>query len=70
MVFQNYALFPHMTVRDNLRFGLEMRRVGRKEMDERIGAVLDIVQLAGLEDRYPRELSGRPRRWSSPTASS
>ena len=35
-----------------------MRRVGRKEMDERIGAVLDIVQLAGLEDRYPRELSG------------
>ena len=58
IVFQNYALFPHMTVRDNLRFGLEMRRVGRREMDERIGAVLDVVQLAGLEDRYPRELSG------------
>ena len=58
MVFQNYALFPHMTVRGNLRFGLEMRRVSRKEMDERIDAVLDIVQLAGMEDRYPRELSG------------
>ena len=58
MVFQNYALFPHMTVRENLRFGLEMRRVARKEMNDRIGAVLDIVQLDGLEDRYPRELSG------------
>ena len=58
MVFQNYALFPHMTVRQNLRFGLEMRRVARNEMAERIDAVLDIVQLAGLEDRYPRELSG------------
>ena len=58
MVFQNYALFPHMTVRQNLSFGLEMRRVARNEMAERIDAVLDIVQLAGLEDRYPRELSG------------
>jgi putative spermidine/putrescine transport system ATP-binding protein len=58
MVFQNYALFPHMTVRQNLNFGLEMRRVARNEMAERIDAVLDIVQLAGLEDRYPRELSG------------
>ena len=58
MVFQNYALFPHMTVRDNLRFGLEMRRVGRKEMADRIAEVLDTVQLTGLEDRYPRQLSG------------
>jgi spermidine/putrescine ABC transporter ATP-binding subunit len=58
MVFQNYALFPHMTVRQNLRFGLEMRRVGQKEMAERIGKVLEIVQLAGLEERYPRQLSG------------
>jgi putative spermidine/putrescine transport system ATP-binding protein len=58
MVFQNYALFPHMTVRENLRFGLEMRRIGKQEMAERIGKVLDIVQLAGLEDRYPRQLSG------------
>jgi putative spermidine/putrescine transport system ATP-binding protein len=58
MVFQNYALFPHMTVRENLRFGLEMRRVGKKEMADRIGKVLEIVQLAGLEDRYPRQLSG------------
>jgi len=58
MVFQNYALFPHMTVRENLRFGLEMRRVPRNEMTDRIDQVLDTVQLAGLEGRYPRELSG------------
>jgi putative spermidine/putrescine transport system ATP-binding protein len=62
MVFQNYALFPHMTVRENLRFGLEMRRIGRKEMSERTGKVLDIVQLAGLEDRYPRQFSGGQQR--------
>jgi putative spermidine/putrescine transport system ATP-binding protein len=58
MVFQNYALFPHMTVRENLRFGLEMRRVDKAEMADRIGKVLEIVQLTGLEDRYPRQLSG------------
>ena len=58
MVFQNYALFPHMTVRENLRFGLEMRRIGKQQMAERIAKVLDIVQLTGLEDRYPRQLSG------------
>jgi spermidine/putrescine ABC transporter ATP-binding subunit len=58
MVFQNYALFPHMTVRENLRFGLEMRRIGKQEMAERTANVLEIVQLAGLEDRYPRQLSG------------
>src|SRR5215468_10066670 len=45
MVFQNYALFPHMTVRENLRFGLEMRRIGKQEMAERIANVLEIVQL-------------------------
>jgi len=58
MVFQNYALFPHMTVRENLRFGLEMRRIGRQEITNRIDNVLDIIQLTGLEDRYPRQLSG------------
>jgi putative spermidine/putrescine transport system ATP-binding protein len=58
MVFQNYALFPHMTVRQNLRFGLEMRRVPEREMAERIDKVLDTVQLGGLHDRYPRQLSG------------
>jgi ABC-type Fe3+/spermidine/putrescine transport system ATPase subunit len=57
-VFQNYALFPHMTVDQNLRFGLEMRRVHEKEMASRIAEVLEIVQLTGLENRYPRQLSG------------
>ena len=58
MVFQNYALFPHMTVAGNLAFGLEMRGRPRAEITERVRAVLDLVQLAGLGARYPRELSG------------
>ena len=58
MVFQSYALFPHMTVAGNLGFGLEMRSLGRAEIDRRVRAVLELVQLAGLGDRYPRELSG------------
>jgi putative spermidine/putrescine transport system ATP-binding protein len=58
MVFQNYALFPHMTVRGNLAFGLEMRKVPKAEMDRRIEATLDLVQLGSFADRYPRQLSG------------
>lgn len=58
MVFQNYALFPHMTVRGNLAFGLEMRKVPKVEMDRRIDATLDLVQLSSFADRYPRQLSG------------
>jgi len=58
MVFQNYALFPHMTVAGNLAFGLEMRGRPKAEITERVRAVLDLVQLGGLGARYPRELSG------------
>ena len=58
MVFQSYALFPHMTVFGNLAFGLEMRAVGRAEIERRVAAVLELVQLGGLGLRYPRELSG------------
>lgn len=58
MVFQSYALFPHLTVRENLAFGLEMRNRPATEIRERIDAVLEMVQLSGLHDRYPRELSG------------
>ena len=58
MVFQNYALFPHMTVHQNLAFGLEMRGAAKSELDGRIGKVLDTVQLTGLDDRYPKQLSG------------
>ncbi len=58
MVFQSYALFPHMTVAENLSFGLEVRKVAEAERRQRIAAVLDMVRLTGYEKRYPRELSG------------
>ena len=58
MVFQNYALFPHLTVEENLAFPLEMRRIDRAEVRRRIGQVLDIVRLPGMGKRYPRQLSG------------
>ena len=58
MVFQNYALFPHMTVTENLAFGLEMRKLAKREIGQRIDRVLETVQLTGYGDRYPRQLSG------------
>ena len=58
MVFQNYALFPHMTVRGNLAFGLEMRGVARGEIAARTDQALARVQLTGLAERFPRQLSG------------
>ena len=58
IVFQSYALFPHMTAAENVAFGLEMRRVSRAECAERVRAALAMVGLAGYEDRYPRRMSG------------
>ena len=58
MVFQNYALFPHLTVRENIAYGLRVRKVGRAEMDERIGEMIRSVRLEGLEKRFPSQLSG------------
>jgi spermidine/putrescine ABC transporter ATP-binding subunit len=58
MVFQQYALFPHLSVFDNLAFGLTMRRTPRDEIGARVREALDLVHLGGLEGRYPRELSG------------
>ncbi len=58
MVFQSYALFPHMTVRRNVAFGLRCHRVGEAEIRQRVEAVLDLVGLGNLADRYPRQLSG------------
>ncbi len=58
MVFQNYALFPHLTVEQNLRFPLEMRRLPAAESSERVAEALDLVRLTGMGDRYPRQLSG------------
>ncbi len=58
MVFQNYALFPHLTVFKNVAFGLELRRVPRKEIRVRVGEILSLVRLEGFEERYPSQLSG------------
>lgn len=61
IVFQSYALFPHMTVHDNVSFGLEIRRVHKTERLERIKNALALVHLDAYADRYPRELSGGQR---------
>src|SRR5438067_13784407 len=58
MVFQGYALFPHMSVTQNVAFGLEMRGLPRPQIAERVGDALRLVRLSGFEPRYPRELSG------------
>ena len=58
MVFQNYALFPHMTIAGNVAFALKMRRWPRARVTEAVRKVLEIVQLPHLADRYPRQLSG------------
>ncbi len=58
MVFQNYALFPHMTVEKNVAFPLRMRRVGRDEVRRRVAELLEMVGLAAFSRRRPRELSG------------
>lgn len=58
MVFQNYSLFPHMTVSENIAFGLKMRKVGDAEIKQRVGEMLDLVQLPGVEKRFPNQLSG------------
>ena len=58
MVFQNYAIFPHLTVKENVAYGLKARKVGKKEMEERVAEALKLVQIEHLADRKPNELSG------------
>jgi putative spermidine/putrescine transport system ATP-binding protein len=58
IVFQSYALFPHMSAAENVSFGLEMRRVSRTEREARVRAALAMVGLKGYEDRHPRRMSG------------
>ncbi len=57
-VFQNYALFPHMTVAENVGYGLSVRRTDRKTMESSVAEALDMVSLTGFGDRFPKSLSG------------
>src|SRR5207248_2861026 len=61
MVFQNYALYPHMSVADNIGFGLRMRKLPKREIQSRVGEIARILGLADLLDRKPRVLSGGQR---------
>jgi sn-glycerol 3-phosphate transport system ATP-binding protein/multiple sugar transport system ATP-binding protein len=61
MVFQSYALYPHLTVRDNLKFGLELRKTPKSEIDKRIAEASAMLGLDALLDRLPKQLSGGQR---------
>ena len=61
MVFQNYALYPHMTVRQNMAFSLQLAKRSTSEIEEKVGRAADILALSPLLDRYPRQLSGGQR---------
>lgn len=61
MVFQNYALFPHMTVKDNITYGLKVHKVPKEDVENRLLSVIDTLKLNGLEDRKPKDLSGGQR---------
>jgi len=61
IVFQSYALFPHMTVKENVIFGLEMRKIPKVEAQQRVLEVLELVHLESFSERFPKELSGGQR---------
>ncbi|MDR3375925.1 MAG: sn-glycerol-3-phosphate ABC transporter ATP-binding protein UgpC [Ancalomicrobiaceae bacterium] len=61
MVFQSYALYPHMTVADNMRFALKLRRFDAAEIERRVARVADMLHIGELLDRYPKQLSGGQR---------
>ncbi len=58
LVFQNYALWPHMTVYDNIAYGLKIRKLPKEEIERKVKWALQLVKLEGFEDRYPTQLSG------------
>ncbi|HQX75943.1 MAG TPA: ATP-binding cassette domain-containing protein, partial [Thermoflexales bacterium] len=57
-VFQSYALFPHMTVEDNVGFGLEMKHISKEEIKKRVADALELVRLPQMAKRYPKQMSG------------
>src|ERR1700728_385512 len=66
MMFQNYALFPHMSVAENIAYGLKTRHVPRHDIRRRLAEALALVKLTGMEDRKPRQLSGRQQQRVAP----
>jgi len=58
IVYQNYALFPHLTARGNVAFGLKVRKLPRQEIEAKVKDTFKLLQIEGLEERYPREMSG------------
>jgi len=58
MVFQNYALWPHMSIFDNVAYGLKIRKMEKAQIEEKVTEILDLVQLKGLSERFPYQLSG------------
>ncbi|WP_070000817.1 ABC transporter ATP-binding protein [Cellulosilyticum sp. I15G10I2] len=58
MVFQNYAIFPHLTVRQNIEYGLKLRKIKKSEMNEKVDRILKVVKIEGYQDRLPEKLSG------------
>lgn len=58
MVFQNYAIFPHMTVRENVEYGLKLRKIQKAEMKKKVDEILEVVKIAEYQDRLPENLSG------------
>ena len=58
MVFQNYAIFPHMSVKDNVAFGLKRKKMSKQEIEEKVDEILKIVKIDHLKDRMPVKLSG------------
>lgn len=58
MVFQSYALFPHLTIYNNISYGLKLKKITKAELDEKVENIIDLVGLKGMEVRYPNQLSG------------
>ncbi len=58
LVFQEYALFPHMTVYENISYGLKLKKTSKEEMDKRVAEMLEMFNLVGLEKRFPKQMSG------------